>query len=262
MNLLKKSIAEMIGTFTLVFISCGVAAATGGSLVATSLAFGLSLIAMAYSIGRISGCHINPAVSIGVFVKDKLCKTPKDQAFSLKEMVCYMGSQILGGFIGAVAIFGIAKAGDIKLLGDASNYALGSGAAASSYPGTGAIISALAIELVLTFIFVYLILNVTSADFAAPKMAGLLIGLTLTVVHLLGINFTGTSVNPARSLATALAAAIFNGTTNALSQVWIFFVGPLLGGVLAAVVYFVLNYKKNVVENTEKLDNSAVSSNK
>lgn len=92
MSLVKKGFAEFIGTFTLVFISCGVAAATGGSLVATALAFGLSLIAMAYSIGRISGCHINPAVSLGVFVKDKLNKTPSDEAFGVKDLLVYIGA--------------------------------------------------------------------------------------------------------------------------------------------------------------------------
>jgi aquaporin Z len=251
MSLVKKGFAEFIGTFTLVFISCGVAAATGGSLVATALAFGLSLIAMAYSIGRISGCHINPAVSLGVFVKDKLNKTPSDEAFGVKDLLVYIGAQILGGFVGAVLIFGIAKMGNLTLKGDACNYALGSGANAVDYPTAGPIFGALIIELVLTFLFVYVILNVTSKKFAAPKMAGLIIGLTLTVVHLLGINFTGTSVNPARSIATALAAWIFNGTTNAISQIWIFIVAPLLGGVLAAVVYHLLH--QDDIENKAEI---------
>lgn len=141
--------------------------------------------------------------------------------------------------------------GNLTLKGDACNYALGSGANAVDYPTAGPIFGALIIELVLTFLFVYVILNVTSKKFAAPKMAGLIIGLTLTVVHLLGINFTGTSVNPARSIATALAAWIFNGTTNAISQIWIFIVAPLLGGVLAAVVYHFLH--QDDIENKAEI---------
>ena len=234
-NLLKKAIAEVIGTFVLVFVACGVAAATGGELVATSLAFGLVIVAMAYAVGRISGCHINPAVSIGVLLAGKM---------TVKEFVVYIVSQILGAVLGAVAIFGIAKMSGVTLLGDACNYACGSGATTATYPKAGAIFGALLIEIILTCIFVYVILNVTDENGTAGKKAGLLIGLTLTLVHLLGINFTGTSVNPARSIGTAFGALIFNGTSEAFAEVWMFIVAPLIGGVLAALLYKVLHTSK------------------
>ena len=226
-GLLKKAIAEVIGTFVLVFCACGVAGATGGDLVATSLTFGLVIVAMAYSIGRISGCHINPAVSLGCFLSKRM---------SLKEFFVYVAAQIVGGLLGAVAIFGIFKMADVTLLGDACNGPVGGTANA------GGIIGALLAEIILTCIFVYVILNVTDAkNEGAGKKAGLIIGLTLTLVHLIGINLTGTSVNPARSLATALTAWMFNGDTTPLANVWIFFVGPLAGGALAALVFKLLH---------------------
>ena len=231
-GLLKKCIAECIGTFVLVFIACGVAALTGGNLVATSLAFGLTIVAMAYSIGRISGCHINPAVSLGLLVSGKM---------SAKEFFAYVLSQILGGFIGAVLIFGIAKMSGLTLLGNACNYMV-------NWNGTdwtvGGIIAALLVEIVLTAIFVYVILNATDEKSGNSKRAGVIIGFTLTLVHLVGIGLTGTSVNPARSLATALGALIFNGDASAIGQVWIFIVGPLVGGVLAALLFKALHKEK------------------
>lgn len=232
MKNLKAFFAEFIGTFVLVFCACGVAACTSGSLVATALTFGLVIVAMAYSIGRISGCHINPAVSIAMLVSGKM---------SVKDFCLYVVAQILGGFVGAVAIFGFAKMGGIDLVGNACNGPVGGELTA------GGIFSALLVEIVLTFIFVYVILNVTDAKSEATKnTAGIIIGLTLTLVHLLGINLTGTSVNPARSLATALGAAIFNlgDSTLALQSVWIFIVAPLVGGVVAAVVFKALHNEK------------------
>ena len=234
-DLLKKAFAECLGTFVLVFVACGVAAATGGSLVATALAFGLVICGMAYAVGRVSGCHINPAVSIGLLVTGKM---------SVKDCLVYVCSQVVGAVLGGVALFGIAKLSGLTLLGDACNYAVGSGAAATIYPGAGAIVGALLMEVVLTCIFVYVILNVTDENGTAGKKAGLVIGLTLTLVHLLGINFTGTSVNPARSIGTALAALFFNGTTEALAEVWMFVVAPLVGGVCAALVYKALHGAK------------------
>ena len=232
-ELIKKFTAECLGTFVLVFVACGVAALTGGDLVATSLAFGLVIVAMAYSIGRISGCHINPAVSLGCLLTKRM---------SLKEFCVYVCAQLLGGFVGGVAIFGIAKMANLTLLGDASNYVVNF---ALEGVTAGTIFSSLFVELILTFIFVYVILNVTdSKNEGVGKKAGLVIGLTLTLVHLVGIRLTGTSVNPARSFATALCALIFNGTTDALAQVWIFFVGPLLGGALAACVFNSLHKEK------------------
>ena len=228
-ELLKKGLAECIGTFVLVFAACGVAAFTGGSLVATSLAFGLVIVAMAYSIGRVSGCHINPAVSLACLLGKRM---------TLKEFFVYVCAQLVGGFVGGVAIFGIAKLGGITLLGNACN----------AVPATdvGGYISAILAEVILTAIFTYVILNVTDAkNNGAGKKAGIIIGLTLTLVHLLGINITGTSVNPARSIATAFASLIYDGSLTALSQVWVFIVAPLLGAVVAAVLFKVLNAKKD-----------------
>lgn len=230
-SLLKKCIAEGIGTFVLVFVACGVAALTGGSLVATALAFGLVIVAMAYSIGRISGCHINPAVSLGCLVAGKM---------SFNEFCAYVISQILGGIVGGVAIFGIAKMGGVTLIGNACNNVLGYSGEVSKLTA-GGYIGAILIEIVLTCIFVYVILNVTDDNNAAGKKAGIIIGLTLTLVHLLGIGFTGTSVNPARSLGTAVAAAIFNGETDPLAQVWVFVVAPLIGGAVAALLFKALH---------------------
>ncbi len=231
-ELLKKALAECIGTFVLVFVACGVAGATGGSLVATSLAFGLTIVAMAYSVGRVSGCHINPAVSLGCLITKRM---------SLKEFFVYVCAQIIGGFLGAVLVFGLFKMADVAVLGDACNYAVGFGANGLT---AGGIIAALITEIVLTCIFVYTILNITDEKAENGKRAGVVIGFTLTLVHLIGINLTGTSVNPARSIATAISAAIYNGTTDALAQVWMFIVAPLAGAVVAALLYKGLNTQK------------------
>ena len=230
-NLLKKAIAEFIGTFTLVFVACGVACLTHGELVATSLAFGLTIVGMAYAVGRVSGCHINPAVSLGCFLTKRM---------SAKEFCVYIASQILGGFVGAVLVFGIFRMGGLNGVGNACNYAVG-------YTDTltvGGVIGALLTEIVLTCIFVYVILNVTDEKANTGIVAGIVIGLTLTLVHLVGIKLTGTSVNPARSIATAFADLIYNGNTAALAQVWMFIVAPLAGAALAAVLYKVINVEK------------------
>ena len=228
-TMFKKALAECIGTFVLVFAACGVAGATGGSLVATSLAFGLTIVAMAYSVGRVSGCHINPAVSLGCLLTKRM---------NIKEFCVYVISQIVGGTAGALLVFGIFKMADVKPLGDACNAVVG------GTVNAGGIIGALIAEIVLTAIFVYVILNVTDEKAGTGKIAGIVIGLTLTLVHLIGINLTGTSVNPARSIATAISAAIYNGTTTALAQVWIFIVAPLAGAALAAVLYKAINTEK------------------
>ena len=228
-ELLKKGIAECIGTFVLVFAACGVAAFTGGEPIETSLAFGLVIVAMAYSIGRVSGCHINPAVSLACLLHKRM---------TLKEFFMYVGAQLVGGFVGGVAIFGIAKLGGITLWGNACN--------AVPAADVGGYISAILAEVVLTAIFTYVILNVTDAkDNGAGKKAGLIIGLTLTFVHLIGINITGTSVNPARSLATALASLIYEGSFTALSQVWVFIVAPMAGAALAALLFKLLHHKED-----------------
>lgn len=230
MKKIKLFMAEFIGTFVLVFFACGVAAYTKGDLVPTSLAFGLVIVAMAYSIGRISGCHINPAVSLGCLL---------DKRMSLKDFFLYVCAQIVGGFAGGVALFGIAKMAGLTLEGDACNGLVGTGLEVGNY------LSAILMEIVLTFVFVFVILNVTDPKNAgAGKKGGLLIGLTLTLVHLLGISFTGTSVNPARSLATALAALIYNNNIEPLKIVWVFIVAPLAGAALAALVYKLLHKEK------------------
>lgn len=225
-SLFKKAIAECLGTLVLVFFACGTAALTGGELVSTALAFGLVIVAMAYSIGRISGCHINPAVSLGCL----LCKR-----MSLKEFLVYIVSQLIGGFLGGLLLFGIAKMSGLTLLGNACNTVIGGTLEA------GPIVGTLLVEAVLTFIFVYVILNVTDEKSRVGNFAGLIIGLTLTLVHLLGIKVTGTSVNPARSIATAFTNLIFNGSADALAQVWMFIVGPLLGAVIAAIAFKLLH---------------------
>ncbi len=236
-DLLKKALAEFIGTFVLVFVACGVASLTHGDLVPTALSFGLVIVAMAYSVGRVSGCHINPAVSLGCLLTKRM---------NIKEFCVYVVSQILGGFAGAALLFGImamslpegTKVFDV--FGNASNFAV-------FYAGkltAGNVIGALLTEIVLTCIFVYTILNVTDEKAGHGKIAGIVIGLTLTLVHLVGINLTGTSVNPARSLATALGTVIYGGGSEAIAQVWMFIVAPLAGAAIAALLYKVLNIEK------------------
>lgn len=245
--LFKKCVAEFIGTFVLVFVACGVAALTG-DLVATSLAFGLVIVAMAYSIGRVSGCHINPAVSVAFLFEKKM---------TLKEFFAYVISQILGGTIGAIALFGIIRLAAGQSLrsehievGDACNYAM-----IPTYHDAGFIFAALFIEIILTCIFVFVILHVTDekSEKVSGKKAGLIIGLTLTLVHLIGINFTGTSVNPARSIATAFSSLIYFGRANALGQVWIFVLAPMVGGILAALLH------KYLIKDNEESSNEAKS---
>lgn len=227
----RAYLAEFIGTFVLVFFACGVAAWTGGGsvlgLTATALAFGLVIVAMAYTIGRVSGCHINPAVSLGCLL---------DKRMSIKDFVFYVIAQFLGGFAGAMLLFGIAKMAPLSLLGNACNGLVGGDQKFGNY------FAAILIEIVLTCVFVYVILAVTDGkNEGVGKKAGLIIGLTLTLVHLLGIGFTGTSVNPARTVATAFGALIFNGDANPLKVVWIFIVAPLAGGALAVLVYKLLH---------------------
>ena len=220
MNLLKKCIAEFIGTFVLVFFACGTAAVVGCSAengtgyLLTALAFGLVIVAMAYSIGNISGCHINPAVSIAMLVSGKL---------SVKDFIGYLIAQFAGATAGAAVL--MAFVGKESGLGANALY-------------EGNIALSILIEIILTFVFVIAILGVTS-KIENSAVSGIVIGLTLTLVHILGISFTGTSVNPARSFGPAL----FVGG-DALTNVWVFLVAPLVGGVLAALVYKFLDSKK------------------
>lgn len=229
---MKKYLAELIGTCTLVVLGCGTAmlvgcdAASGSGYLLTALAFGLTIVAMAYSIGNISGCHINPAVSLGVLLSGGM---------KAKEFVGYVISQCIGALAGAgilAAIFGLGKVKDMTG-GFGSNGLAGVG---------GNAVAGLLVEIVLTFIFVTAILGVTSKKAGHGSFGGLVIGLTLVVVHILGIGLTGTSVNPARSFGPAVVAAI-SGNAEPLGALWVFIVGPMIGAALAACVYRFLESK-------------------
>ena len=222
MKATKKYIAEFIGTLTLVTLGCGTAmlvgcnAAAGSGYLLTALAFGLVIVGMAYCVGNISGCHINPAVSLGVLMS---------KGMSVKEFVGYVIAQCLGALAGAgllAAIFGLGGVTDMTG-GFGSNGLAGVG---------GNAVAGLLVEIVLTFFFVLTILGVTSKKAGHGSFGGLIIGLTLVLVHILGIGLTGTSVNPARSFGPALLVG-----GDALSCVWVFILAPLVGGALAAVVY-------------------------
>ncbi|SFC65431.1 aquaporin Z [Bacillus sp. 491mf] len=221
--MLKKAIAEFIGTFVLVLFGTGTAVLGGGiegiGTLGIAMAFGLSIVAMAYSIGTISGCHVNPAVSIAMFVNKRM---------NAMELIYYIVAQILGGLLGTATLVTILNSSNMTLdnLGQNSFGNLGS---------SGSFL----VEFVLTFVFILVIVAVTGKKGNA-QFAGLVIGFTLVLVHLLGIPLTGTSVNPARSLAPALFAG-----GEALSQLWVFIVAPILGGIVAAIVgKFVLNTEK------------------
>ena len=220
MESVKKYIAEFIGTFVLVFFGCGTAVVAKCSTdnyagyILTALAFGLVIVAMAYSVGNVSGCHINPAVSIAMLVSGKL---------GIKDFIGYVVSQFIGATVGAAAL--MAFVGKESGLGTNALY-------------NGNVALSLLIEVILTFVFVFAILGVTS-KVENGHVAGLVIGLSLTLVHILGIAFTGTSVNPARSFGPAL----FVGG-DALANVWVFIVAPLVGGALAALVYKFLDSGK------------------
>ena len=218
---MKKYIAECIGTCVLVTLGCGTAmlvgcdAASGGGYILTALAFGLVIVAMAYSIGNISGCHINPAVSLAMLISKKMTS---------KDFIGYVAAQIVGAILGTCILAIIFKLGGVQDMtgGYGSNGLAGVG---------GNTLAGLVAEIVLTFVFVLAILGVTSkAEFGAA--AGLVIGLTLVLVHILGIGLTGTSVNPARSIGPALFAG-----GDALKSLWVFIVGPLAGGALAALCW-------------------------
>jgi len=241
---MKKYILECIGTAVLVLFGCGTAVLTKVDIVATSLAFGLAIVAMAYVIGPVSGCHVNPAVSLAMLLTGKL---------KPKEFLGYVAGQLIGAIVGAGILYAIFKHSSV-------------GVAALGQNGFGAVsaveitmLGAILVEVVLTFVFIYTILGVTN-DESKGNVAGLVIGLTLVFVHLLGIQLTGTSVNPARSIGPAL----FVGG-EALKQVWVFVAAPLLGSVLASVVYQYLNVSRvrkkvaPVVEAEPKVERRVVS---
>lgn len=223
MALSKKLAAEFIGTFWLVLGGCGSAVLAAGfpelgiGFVGVSLAFGLTVLTMAYAIGHVSGCHLNPAVSIGLWIAKR---------FPTAELAYYIGAQVLGGISGAAVLYLIAtgKVG-FEVGGFASN---GYG---EHSPGQYGLTAALVTEVVMTFMFLMIILGATDKR-AAPGFAPIAIGLGLTLIHLISIPVTNTSVNPARSTATA----IFNGGW-ALSQLWLFWLAPIVGAILAGMAY-------------------------
>ena len=223
---MRKYIAEAIGTMVLVTLGCGTAmlvgcdAVNGGGYILTALAFGLSIVAMAYSIGNISGCHINPAVSLGVLLSGGM---------DTRDFLCYIVAQCIGALIGSgllAAIFAMGGVTDMT-----------GGLGTNGLAGVnGSALAGLLVEIILTFIFVICILGVTSKNAGHGSLAGLVIGFALTGVHILGIGLTGTSVNPARSFGPAVMAAVY-GNVEPISCLWVFIAGPLIGAALAAFAY-------------------------
>jgi len=221
----RKYFAELIGTAVLVFMGCGSAvflgAAVPGGHLAVALAFGLSIVAMAYVIGNVSGCHINPAVSLSMLL---------DKRLSGADFAGYVVSQILGGIAGAALLRSLSLCTGVDKTG---------GLGTNLVAGAGGTSGAFIVEVVLTFIFILTILGVT-ADPAKGSVAGIVIGLTLVFVHIVGIPLTGTSVNPARSIGPALFAG-----GKAMADLWVFIVAPLVGSVVAVLVYKLLKTKSS-----------------
>ena len=222
---MKKYIAECIGTFVLTFLGCGAAVSLGcaeantAAVVGTAIAFGLSVVAMAYTIGGISGCHINPAITLGCLVTGRI---------SVKDCAGYMAGQVAGAIIAGAVLAGIYGA----------ETGIGSNGIGAGCNGSATI--ALIVEAILTALFVLVVLGAThKTNGDTGKFAGLAIGLSLILIHLVGIHFTGTSVNPARSIGPALFAG-----GEALTNVWIFIAGPFIGSFIAAGLW-------KLVENKE-----------
>ncbi len=218
---MKKEVAEFIGTFTLVLFGCGAAVIAGGDigLLGISFAFGLALIGMAYAIGPVSGCHINPAVSLGAVAAGRM---------QMNEAIRYIVAQVLGAVAAAAVLLIIASG---KADYSVATNGLGQNGWGDGYLGEYNLISAFVFEVVATFLFMVVILGATGAG-VPTQFAGLAIGLALVVIHLVGINVTGVSVNPARSVGPAL----FAGGT-AISQLWLFIVAPIIGAVAAGLLF-------------------------
>lgn len=212
---MKKGIAEIIGTYILVLFGTGTAVLGGGAdgvgILGVAVAFGLTIVAAAYSIGTVSGAHLNPAVSLAMLINKRI---------NVTEFLYYVVGQVIGAILAT-----------LTLKGFLSNQALATDNLGQNSFGKLSAVGALSVEAILTFIFVLVIVTVTSKSKGNGDLAGLIIGFTLTMIHLVGIPLTGTSVNPARSLAPAL----FVGG-EAISQLWVFIVAPLIGGALAALV--------------------------
>ena len=216
---MKKYIAECVGTFVLTFLGCGTAMFVGcgtpAGLLATAVAFGLAVVAMAYTIGEISGCHINPAITLGVALSGRM---------SWKDAVGYWVGQVIGGILAGAVLLLLTK---VVAAPDLTG-GLGSNGVANA----GGVGGAFLVEVIATFLFVLVVLGTTDAKYGAGKPAGLAIGLSLILIHLMCINLTGTSVNPARSIGPALFAG-----GDALKDVWVFICAPLVGGALSACVW-------------------------
>ena len=223
---MKKYVAECIGTFVLTFLGCGTAmflgCGTPAGVVGTAIAFGLSVIAMAYTIGGISGCHINPAITFGVALSGRM---------KWGEAIGYWIGQIIGAIIAGAVLVLI-----VKVTGAPGAMGTPAGLGANGVANAGGVGGALLVEFIATFLFVLVVLGTTDAKKGAGNLAGLAIGLTLILIHLVCINLTGTSVNPARSIGPAL----FVGG-EALANVWVFILAPMVGGACAAGVWKVLS---------------------
>ena len=222
MDSFKKCIAEFIGTFTLVLVGCGTAmlvgcdSVNGCGYILTAFAFGLVIVGMAYTVGDVSGCHINPAVSLAVLISGRM---------SVTDFIFYVISQVLGAISGAACLKIIFSMGQVKDM----TGGLGSNGLAGVNGNFGA---GLIVEILLTFIFVLVILGVTDSKAGHGSFGGVVIGFALVMVHILGIGLTGTSVNPARSIGPAIFAG-----GDALASLWVFIVGPFIGAALAALIY-------------------------
>lgn len=222
--IMKKYLAEMIGTMVLVLMGCGTAVSLNcgvdtASVVGTAMAFGLAVVAMAYTIGGISGCHINPAITLGCLLTGRI---------SGKDAGMYMVFQVIGALIGSAVLYLCTSVSGDAVVGTGAN------ACQAGVSVAGALVA----EIVFTAVFVLVVLGTTDSKHGAGNFAGLAIGLSLILVHLVCIRYTGTSVNPARSIGPALFAG-----GEALSQLWIFIVGPFVGAILSAVIWKIIDPK-------------------
>lgn len=221
---MKKYLAEMFGTMVLVLMGCGAAVSLGCdtanavTVVGTALAFGLAVVAMAYTIGGVSGCHINPAITFGAWLSKRI---------GTKDAILYIVFQVIGAVIGSALLYVLTTNGGLE----------GAGANTVNEAGGVSVLGGLLAEIIFTCVFVLVVLGATSkTNGATNNLAGLAIGLALVLVHLVCIRYTGTSVNPARSIGPAIFAG-----GEALNQLWIFIVGPLAGGAVAALIWGIID---------------------
>ena len=217
---MKKYVLELVGTMMLVLFGTGVAVSVNGDVLITSLTFGVVLMFGVYTIGSVSGCHVNPAVSLAMLLSKRM---------DSKDFICYVIAQILGALAGTGILYFILSNTSIGTL------SLGANGYGNLSNSNITLIGALVVECILSFVFIYTVLRVTSKE---RESNGIVIGLVLMLVHLIGINLTGTSVNPARSLAPA----IFMGG-EALAEVWVFVVSPLIGAVVAVIFNQLIHVK-------------------